>query len=117
MWDAFWPRLQETLAQFGEQVRDGRLVRLHRSANEAFPFYATLSIGVNPEMSKELVVSVDCKEDGDSVVLACDLATGEGYVVGELNTRSIPVATLELGALLAWHDEIAAFLSERVGEM
>jgi hypothetical protein len=118
-WDDIWADLQCVFAGVAADVKEGTThvaSACGRTRAAAFPFGAYLSFGLQDDASREdIVVAIDCKYDGKGLLLTCDIARGDGYVLVDGPTLAIAQLSASSAAVARWLVDVAAFLRAQVG--
>jgi hypothetical protein len=109
IWDDAWTRLSAAYTWLaGEVVRVNPKVHFTslRTAGATFVFGAYVSfsrLGVPGE--EDLVVSVNCKREGEGLRLTSDIATGDGMILAEGPRANIGEVAAELMGWVALVDD------------
>lgn len=119
-WDDVWNALQIVFAGLDADVKAGTTgvaSASGRTSAAAFPFGAYLSFGRDHDANREdVVISIDCKDDVDTLACTCDIARGGGYVLKDGPTLRVARSGLESAPHLArWVAQVSEFLRAQVG--
>lgn len=117
-WDDVWVKLQRIFASVEAEVlasTSGVATNSGRTTAVMFPFGAYLSFGSEGDATREdVVVSVDCKEEGSSVACTCDIARGDGYVLIDGPACTVGKKKPDV-TLSRWVVEVGSFLRSNTG--
>lgn len=113
-WDDVWSALQQEYVRLAAEITVHTaelIVRSDRSANAAFPFRSYLSFRRANAEDEDVVVSVDCWNNNDTVECKCDVARGTGYVLVDGPTAVIAHSELQSSsALTEWVAQLSQFV-------
>lgn len=118
-WDDVWAALQCAIAGVAADVKDGTThvaSACGRTRAAAFPFGAYLSFGLEDDASREdVVVAIDCRSDENGLLLTCDVARGDGYVLADGPTLAVTQLSASSAEVALWLVDVAGFLRAQVG--
>lgn len=114
--DDVWAEFQRRFADLARDV-DAKTIGVASTAGRttanAFPFGAYLSFGRQGDAGREdVVVSIDGKNTRDGVImLTCDIARGDGYVLKDGPVLTVALSELECSPdVPRWVASVSAFL-------
>jgi hypothetical protein len=91
--DPIWEAFEAAVDRLNERFRPegfGMIARVQRSSNDVFPLRALASYSASATPGDEqLVISVDFRYNGSTIVGTADLARGDGVVLDEAELPAI----------------------------
>ena len=117
--DLLWTRIQsifdDLLAEL-LRVQGQATCAVGTNSNDDFPFRAYASLGLKGGETELVVVSIDCRRDGDSLRCSADIALPNGIILAE--PRELIGPAEEVAVLFErWTTEFAAFLKAHISTL
>jgi hypothetical protein len=116
-WNAAWRSLEASFNWLvDEATRENATLASSagRVSTEVFPFTAHLTFSRSGDFAiEDLVVSVDCKLEGDSLVLSSDIANGDGQIL--VAGPGARVVSTSGSAVAAWIEQVVDFVKVQRG--